>query len=201
MPSPDEFIRGLLHAQPYDPVARREYYLRTRKLKGRRVGSDRTSIARHPSAKKAAVKKPVRPALKNNAKERRKAIEARIAALEVRLDKLRKVLAQLVEQAKARSGVEPKKDPKTADDKPNTTKEKADAAKRSKDYYDKNKKEILSDKEKALQEKIKSVSAKIKKMRAELAAAKKKALKKRKKSVPVGAGRQSRFRKGISPNG
>ena len=165
MPSPEEFIDSLLHARDYDPVARREYYLKTRKLKGRRVGAGKTAVARHPSSGTASVKRPS-PTAKISAKERRKAIEARVAALQARLDKLKKVLEELVRQAKLRSGVEtPKKD--TPSDKPEklTNKEKADAAERAKEFREKNKDPSLSAQAKALESKIKSVQARIKQMK------------------------------------
>ena len=197
MQSPEEFIEGFFHARDYDPAARREYYLKTRKLKGRRVGSSNTAIARHPSSGSASVKRPLPSAPKKSASERRKAIEARVAALQARLDKLQKILTELVRQAKLRSGVEtPKKD--TANDKPEklTTKQKADAAERAKDFYEKNKDPKLSEQAKALEAKIKSVQAKIKQMRSQLAAVRSRELKR--KSDSVGPGTRIQSRKGNS---
>lgn len=171
MQSPEQFIANeLFHIREYDPVARREYYLKTRKLKGRRVGAGRTAVARHPSTKASPVVKAVKAAPKKAPQDTRKQTEARVAALQVRLEKLRKVLADLVEQAKARSGVDPSKTNTTPQkSQPQTQKQKADAAKRSKDYYQKNKDEILSDQEKSLQGQIKRIEERIREMRAELA--------------------------------
>jgi hypothetical protein len=167
MQSAEEFIAELFHIREYDPQARRDYYLRTRKLKGRKVGSAKTAIARHPATKTAPVVKTTPIAPKKAPEQRRKDTEARVAALQTRLDTLRKVLAELVAQAKVRSGVDNAK-PAPQSQKPQTTKQKADAAERSKDFYDKNKDQILSDKEKTLQGQIKRVEEKIREMRAEL---------------------------------
>lgn len=170
MPSPEEFIAELFHIrEDYDPRKRREYYLRTRKLKGRKVGSGKTDIARHPSTKSAPVLKPIRSVPKKTAEQRRQETEARVAALQERLDKLRKVLQELVAQAKARSGVEDTKSTPPQKQAPQTNQQKAEAAKRSQDYYEKNKDQILSDKEKTLQGQIKRVEERIREMRAELA--------------------------------
>jgi hypothetical protein len=190
MQSPEEFIAELFHIREYDPAARREYYLKTRKLKGRRVGAGKTAIARHPST--VPVKRPVLSTPKKTSDERRKETEARVAALQERLAKLKKVLAELVAQAKARSGVEPTQAPKPVPANA-TPKQKADAAKASKDYYEKNKDEILSEQAKALETQIKSVEDKIQQMRSQLAIVRARTLKG--KPDPVGAGTRIPTRK------
>lgn len=93
--TPDD--SALIHGRaPYDPAKAREYYLRTRKLKGRRTprlvapkGNGR------PHAVPVHVKKSSRQA----------ELKAERAALEKRLDRLRDILAKKVKAAKARSGV------------------------------------------------------------------------------------------------
>lgn len=182
----------LKHMTDYDPAAAREYYLRTRKLKGRKkaVGpvsaSRRTSraalpaVTRRPKAK-AVVAKPK----KSNA-QKAKEVKARVASLEKQLEQLRAVLALLVKQAKARSGVEtPTKDSKK---EPATTrknsKQKAEAAKASKEYYEKHKNDDPSKRAAELEAKIAEVKGKIADMRAELAASRKQATR---KSSSVGA--------------
>ena len=197
MPSPEEFIAELFHIREYDPAARREYYLKTRKLKGRAVGSGKTAIARHPTTSFSPVKKPVPMAPKKAADQRQKETEAKVAALQERLATLKKVLAELVAQAKARSGVDvqpPKPAPANA-----TPKEKADAAEASKKFYEKNKEQILSEQAKALETQIKSVEAKIQQMRSELAAVRARVVKR--KPDPFGAGTRLPIRKENSRNG
>lgn len=170
MQSVEEFISELFHIrEDYDPRKRREYYLRTRQLKGRKVGNSKTAIARHPSVKTAPMVKPLRAAPKKTSEQRRQETEARVAALQARLDTLRKVLRDLVEQAKARSGVEDTKASPDTSKQSQTAKQKKDAAERAKDFYEKNKEDILSDKEQNLQIQIQRVEQKIREMRAELA--------------------------------
>jgi hypothetical protein len=142
----------------YDAVKRREYYLRTRKLKGRKPGSG------------------IRPAVKNQTRaqktaEHRRKQEAQISALKGRLAKLQEVLAAETKQAKARSGVKTSKsstDQKSSsnsDSKHLTPAEKAKAAKASADYRKKNPNPSLSDQVKSLTEKIKTIQERIAKMR------------------------------------
>jgi hypothetical protein len=79
----------LQHA--YDAAKRREYYLRTRKLKGRKKADPAIAAARRAAAKAAKVAK-------------HKAMEAKVNALKARLEQLKKVLAEMVKAAQARSG-------------------------------------------------------------------------------------------------
>jgi ubiquinone biosynthesis protein UbiJ len=147
----------LVHA--YDASKRREYYLRTRKLKGRQPG-------------KAAPPKKTRA---QRQAERRKKLEAQVEALKGRLEKLRAVLAQLTEQAKKRSGVDTKKttskkttsSTKKAAEKKLTPAQKAKAAKASEEYRKKNPEKALADDVKSLNDKIKTIQERIAKMRKE----------------------------------
>jgi polyhydroxyalkanoate synthesis regulator phasin len=151
----------------YDKAKAHEYYLRNRHLKGRRRGGDvpPTGNAARLIAKHAPKKKSTN------------AHAAEIDALKARLEKLRGILAKLVEQAKKRSGVEtPKKGAKKAADgkggggkdgkgPPLTAKQKRDAAARAKKSYEKNKdknKQSSSNEIEALQKKIADIRAKIK---------------------------------------
>lgn len=97
MTVPDD--SALLHARAaYDPAKARDYYLRTRQLKGRRP------------ARVVAPKGPNSPTAVPVASKRRhppkKDFKAERAALERRLNRLRDILAQKVKEAKARSGVQ-----------------------------------------------------------------------------------------------
>jgi len=169
MQSPEEFITELFHIrEPYDPAKRHQYYLKTRKLKGRNVGSQRTAIARHPSTRFTAPKTLPKAQPKKSAEQRRKEVEAHVAALRDRLAKLQKVLAELVAQAKLRSGVETKTtQPSNKPAEKLTTKQKADAAERAKDFREEHKNDP-SQEAKALEAKIKLVETKIREMRAQL---------------------------------
>jgi hypothetical protein len=150
----------------YDPVKRRQYYLKNRKLKGRTAKAVQTSKPR-PTAK---PKPPVKTRAQRQAERRRK-LEAEVNALKARLEKLRTALTLLTKQAKARSGVEPtsnapKKSPaKKSPAKKQTSAQKAEAAKQSKEYYEKNRDKILADEVKSLKGKIKTIQERIEKMR------------------------------------
>lgn len=157
--------------EDYDPVKAREYYLRNRKLKGKKPGASRPSSTRPSGGNTATAMRPkaaVKP--KSNTKA---ASEARVAAMKVRLQHLESLLKTLLKQAKARSGVDPastaKKDPASdgskaaGDSKPTTAAEKAKAAKRSKEAYDK------SHPEEALTKDIEAVQKRIAKVREDMA--------------------------------
>jgi chromosome segregation ATPase len=164
-------ISGLTKMQPserrlaheYDPVARREYYLKTRELTGRKKGSgdQLTRLTRSSTI----IEKPRQKPKPKTATERRKATEARLEALKGRLEKLQKVLADLVDK----TGGGHKKDDspdskKRREPSKLTAKQKADAAKRSKEYRKKN---PPSEQIKQITAKIKKIQAKIAKLRAE----------------------------------
>lgn len=181
MLSAEEFINTLVHEAEYDPAKRREYYLRTRELKGRAPGAIKTAVPRPggttPPPKKAVPK----PAVKSKYAE----VEARVEALKARLETLRKALRELVEQAQQRAGKDPKDTKKPGEaKKPDKQPEKLTPAqqaakeKADKEYYEKNKGKILADQVKELETKIKSIQEKIKKMRAEAAKPVKKPAKK-----------------------
>lgn len=144
-------------AHEYNAAQRREYYLRTRKLKGRVKGSviDPTARRRAAKAKKEA---------------QRKALAARVDALQARLDQLRKVLKVLVDRAQTRNGNDSKKaEKKDSIPKRQTAKEKAAAQKASEKYartHKDKKDQTLSERAKDLSDKIKSIEERIKKLRA-----------------------------------
>lgn len=167
-------ISEIYHARVYDPVKAREYYLRTRKLKGRKQGSS-------PQIGSARTRMtPVNGAAARNAQKarnekRRKAAEARVEELKGRLERLRTLLDSLVREAQARAGVE-KKDPRSPAQKqaaekgksPLSAKEKRDAAKRAKESYEKNKKPSPNQEAENLEASIEQVREKIRQIRAEL---------------------------------
>jgi len=163
---------ALFHEAPYDPNKAREYYLRTRKLKGRKAGAGDPQPSERSGSKKPTTGKP-RGRPKKSPAQKRKEAEAEVAALKKRLARLKEVLAELVKGAKARSGVETKTDKAKAKAQQNqdaksktplTAKQKREAAARSKKNYEETKKNNASDKNvQELQEQIKDIKAKIQK--------------------------------------
>lgn len=153
----------------YDPAKRREYYLKTRHLKGRKHG---TVKAPKPRTKSRA----------EIAKERHAHLEQQVNELKARLEKLQAALKVLVEQAKKRSGVKPTKtaakkttpSQQQAHQKPQKLtaaqkKAKAEAEKKARrEQAVKNgtaSNSQLSDEVKSLNERIKTIQARIEKMR------------------------------------
>ena len=148
----------------YDANKRREYYLRTRQLRGRSAGAQKAMGSRRLKAKPPTKTRAQRQA------ERRKQIEAQVNALKARLEKLRTVLDQLTKQAQAGSRAKPKSSEnasseKKSPDKKLTAGEKAKAAKASEEYRKKNKDLLLADEVKSLNGKIKTIQDRIAKMR------------------------------------
>lgn len=152
----------LVHASAaYNAAARREYYLRTRKLKGRTHGSQPPLHPHKTRAQRQA--------------ERRRQQEAKIAELKGRLKRLQEVLAAEVKQAKARSGVKtPKTETKTtgsthngSSSKPEhlSASQKAKKAKEDKKRREKNKDLSLDEQVKSLTQRIKTIQERIAKMR------------------------------------
>jgi len=115
MTVPDD--SSLLHARaPYDPAKAREYYLRTRKLKGRRRAR---VVAPKAVGRPHAV--PVHTKKRTSANE----LQAQREALERRLDQLRDILAQKVKEAKRRSGIKDTTVHKTSREKAASSKSKS----------------------------------------------------------------------------
>lgn len=140
----------LMHARVYDPVKAREYYLRTRHLKGR--GRSGVDISSRPGGNGSLGGTGGSNSVLRDSRE--KSLDARIESLQAKADQLRALLRKRVDAAKGRAGVEKEpekesststKDTKTAKetksdtskDKPLTAKEKADKAKASKEQYEK----------------------------------------------------------------
>lgn len=150
----------------YDPNKRREYYLKTRELKGRTPGSGESSGG-GSSSSSAPAAKPKAPSKEEAALITKKKIEQ----MKARLKKLRETIKNLVAEAKKWSGTPVKPDAKTAKGAPEvklTAKQKADAAKRSKENYEKNKKTTGSDEVKDLQAQIDKAVERIKKLKKDL---------------------------------
>lgn len=153
----------------YDPVKAREYYLRTRKLKGRQHGSPRvTGDTRGRAGVSGAPNRA-------NTKSRHAELEAQKKALEKRLEHLRKVLAHLVDAAKKRSGVDHHEKGKAKEtqadkadrnaaskkSKPETAAEKKKRAKKAKDAYEKEHPNSLSEDVDILKVQVEDIRKKI----------------------------------------
>ena len=168
----------------YDPVKAREYYLKTRELKGRRKGSQAPTPSKQPARRETTTPAPrARKAGNSTAKQRRKELEAKKAALEKRLDRLTEILREKVKAAKALNApAQPKKSvgkaasaktsssssrksssSESRDRKPETATQKRERAKKAKEAYEKENPGSLSQDIEILQEQIKDIRSKIEK--------------------------------------
>lgn len=174
-PQVEEFLDNFFkhYTNPnYDPAKAREYYLRTRHLKGRKGG-----LAAAPASTKGAAQRlpaggfhRVRP---KSAKQRRAEVEAQVKALNARLERLRKILATLREEAKKRSGVDTStNEAKAAKNKAEKTKltpkQKREAAARAKKAREKEN-ATPAQQVKEAQEKIAQIQKQIQEAREKLA--------------------------------
>ena len=125
----------------YDKADAHEYYLRTRKLKGRKAGVKKTAIGRAPAAQKLVATPRSKAKSVKGAKAitqvRQAAVNGRVAGLKKKLAKLEGVLKELLEKAKTK---ETKKGSTGSSDQ--TAKQKKSAAESSEKYAEKNKAEI-----------------------------------------------------------
>lgn len=175
---------SLFHAGAYDPVKAREYYLRTRKLKGRQKKGTEEPSSTRPGAKTANPAASRSKSNRSKSESRRAELLAQQKALRKRLDRLRQVLKKLVEEAKKdaqknASPVPKKNEEKTKttsssgsskgggkdskDRKPLTAKQKSDRAKKAKEEYEKEHPNSLSNDVAILKEQVKDIQGKIKK--------------------------------------
>ena len=174
----------ILHAareQEYNPAARRERYLRERKLKGRRAGG-----FQQPQGDKGSIK-PIKTDQADGPRSDAPTpvTPARVEALKVRLAELKIVLANLVEEAKRAAGVETapesnKDSTKTADTKPEkkTAAEKKDDAKAAKERRDKEPSKAPKETASSVQTQIEAIRKQISDMRENLARVRKQGSKK-----------------------
>lgn len=193
MPSAEEFIDDFLKHE-YDPVKAREYYLRTRQLKGRRAATPFANPGRTPANSATTKDQPLPSGPKPNEPKTKTQAE-RVAAVQRRLDRLKAALALLVEQAKARSGVESDPEPtkksatskETAPEKPKSTQEKKEAADKAREARQKENPQSLTAQEQSLRAEVKQVQEQIAQARAKLQAAVERAKRKQPKSFQSSA--------------
>ena len=95
----DDFIHDIIHE--YDPVKAREYYLRTRQLKGRSPAAAKPPPKGGNAAAKAKAAKEKKEAER---KAKRAALEAKLEKLELRLDQLNQAVNQAKIAAMRRAG-------------------------------------------------------------------------------------------------
>lgn len=130
--------------KPYDPQKAHEYYLRTRKLKGRKSGS-KESLTQAPPGQ--AVAKPSPGAL---AKAKIQ-LAARIDFLKSQLKKLEEMIAKEEREAESEAQKSEAKKERAAKEAamPDTAAEKAEKARESKKYREKHEQEIKTKAESA----------------------------------------------------
>lgn len=110
----------------YDAAKAHDYYIRTRKLKGRQKGAERESGSTRPGAPKPQTKK-------KGSKQEIASADAKVAAIRGKLDRLRELLKQ--KQAASK--------PSQAAPKNHQQKEKDQQ--QSEDYYEKHKQKIKAE--------------------------------------------------------
>lgn len=176
----------------YDPIKAHEYYMRTRKLKGRKLGQHLEPLSKNAgkavteSLVKKNATKPIpvtHPKIKTPEQQRRD-VEFKVKRLKAELKRLHAILRRLLNQSQGRIVVDAKGKPvsstsktakpagkASADSRKLTAAQKREAAKRSKEYYQKHKTEIsATEKEKQLKAQIHETGLKIAKARSDLKA-------------------------------
>lgn len=160
MRTPTEYeIENLFHyAVGYDPVAAKEYYERTKKLKGRRRAQPEKIYEDDPrwdptkmGNKRGRLPDPrtgkTREQISKDARARqRKEVQAQIKSLGERVDRLQSLLKEREAEEKADKSKSKAKKERAAKeaDKPKTAAEKAEAARDSEKYRDKNQQKLKS---------------------------------------------------------
>ncbi|HYQ97974.1 MAG TPA: hypothetical protein VEO92_06370, partial [Candidatus Nitrosocosmicus sp.] len=165
MKTPTEFeVQELMHRADYDPVKAREYYLRTRKLKGRkkssqdeptgilgralaRIPKDLPKGPKGPDPRKGKTKQQIH---KDARARQRKELSDQIQGMERRLNKLEALFKEREheEASEDRKGKAKKERAAKEADKPKTAAEKAEAARESKKDRAKNQQKLKSDRKK-----------------------------------------------------
>lgn len=159
----------LAHAGTYDPIKSREYYLRTRKLKGRQPA--KAAPLSSPGEGGRPVASGPKPS-REKTNSRQAELKAQRAALEKRLERLREVLSELVEAAQGRSGVKDTPAEKKAQaekaaadtkaDKKLTPKQKREKAKQAREEYEKSGGSSLSNDVAELKRQVQAIQKRIK---------------------------------------
>lgn len=167
----------------YDPVKAKEYYERTKKLKGRRKGARPVGSSRPVGKGVATTPRPAARAVGGPAKPPTGRTK-QMAELRARLGRLEQVLDDMqarVEAAKARAGIttptkktaatEKSKESSSEEPSKKTSSQKKADAKAAKERYEKNKNPETSQQAQSVQDEIEEVQKKIAEAREELATA------------------------------
>lgn len=158
MKTPSEFEVEMLHANHgYDPVKAREYYLRTRELKGRKKGSQKVTYEDGSVGTKAEARGKVKwtdprsgktmKQIKSEARiKQRKELGEAIQKMEGRLKNLEALIKERASKEKSedRKGKAKKERAAKENEKPKSAAEKAKAARENEKYRDKNKQKLKS---------------------------------------------------------
>lgn len=144
-------------AHVYDPVKAREYYLKTRDLKGRKKGLQKVAANPHPVnvkvealgktvGKDPRTGKTVKEIHKGARAKQRKDLTEAIQKLEGKLKKLEALIKERTHNEKSvdRKGKAKKERAAKEADKPASAAEKADNARQNKKFRDKNQQTIKS---------------------------------------------------------
>lgn len=181
-----ELENELRHARVYDPVKAHEYYMRTRKLKGRRRGRSQPTGGSHSSSGGYTIQGGTGGSSNADLRDsRREELEANIEKMRAQVDRLRELIRIRVKAAKKRAGVDVEKeeekkssssssktkkdskDSKSSKDKPLTEKEKREKRKASKEQYEKENKTSLAREAQALRNTIKDLRERLAKLQKE----------------------------------
>jgi hypothetical protein len=142
IPPTEHELHQLFHyAVGYDPIKAKQYYERTKQLKGRQRGSSedpRTGKTREEIAKGARTRQ-------------RKELTERINSLSKKLDKLEALIKERESKEKSedRKGKAKKERAAKEAAKPDSAAEKAEAARESEKYRDKNQQKLKGDDKKS----------------------------------------------------
>jgi hypothetical protein len=171
-------------AEYYDRLRAHEYYLRTRKLKGRKTGSKPPLSSIKPSSSRPSVSKGLGKKASKATKpptQLRSEAQARVTAIKARLSKLESALKALLKESESSKEKSKTKTPEksgkesSSSSKPLTAAQKAAKKKTNEEYYDKHKKpaekKATGTHDMTNEQKIEEVRAQIKKARAQLKAA------------------------------
>lgn len=129
-------------AHLYDPAKAHEYYMRVRKLKGRKPGQGDTSDGDRPKAQ-VAVQKKKKHVSPERAKQRQE-LTAAINGMQDRLRKLEELIRKREHDEKSHDRKSKAKKERAAKerDKPKSAAEKAKASRENEKYRDKHKQEL-----------------------------------------------------------
>lgn len=147
-PSEEDLYHLLHYAEGYDPDKARQYYLRTRKLKGRKTGPAK---GLKPQVPLGASKDPrtgkTRVEIQRNARAKaRTELKERIASLSSKLKLLEEVIRKKEQEQAGENRKSKAKSERAAKerDKPDSAAEKAETARDNKKYRDKNQQKLTN---------------------------------------------------------